>query len=128
MNKFSKKEGGQALITLLVFTVMASVIIAGAIAMIIINSQATGTLVNSEEALKIAESGVDNAAMRLLRDSGYTGETLIVGNGTATIIVSGGATKTVISEGLSGDFRRKVQATIAVSNNTVTVTTWSEID
>lgn len=128
MNKFSKKEGGQALITLLVFTVMASAIITGAVAMIVINSQATGTLVNSEEALKIAEAGVDNAAMRLLRDPGYTGETLTVGNGTATIIVNGGLTKTVVSEGISGDFKRKVQATIAVSNNTVTVTTWSEID
>lgn len=123
-----KREKGQALITLLVFTVMALVIIGGAVAMIIINTQATGTLVNSEEAIKIAEAGADNAAMRLVRDPGYSGETLTVGAGTATINVSGGVTKTVVSEGVSGDFRRKVQVTLDIGNNKVTLTDWREIN
>lgn len=126
--KGKSKEKGQALVTLLVFMMMATVIISGAVAATIINTQSTGKLAGGEEALKVAEAGADNAVLRLVRDPNYSGEVLTVGGGTATITVTGQATKTVLVEGASGDFRRKVQVLVNYSGNTMNVSSWNEIN
>lgn len=128
IKKLKINESGQALVTLLVFMVMATTIITGAVAVTIINTQSSGKLVDGAEALKVAEAGADNAVMRLVRDPGYTGEVLTVGGGTATITVTGGATKTVLVDGEVGDLHRKVQVLVDSSGNTMTVSSWSEVD
>lgn len=128
INKFKINESGQALVTLLVFMMMATVVIAGAVAMTVINTQSSGKLVDGAESLKVAEAGADNAVLRLVRDPGYTGEVLTVGGGTAIITVTGGATKTILVDGEVGDFHRKVEVLVSYSGNTITVSSWKEID
>lgn len=122
------KERGQTLVTLLVFMVIAITVVAGAVAVTIINSEATSKLEVSEEAYKLAETGVDNAVLRLLRNPGYAGESFSVGSGTVTISVSGGSTKTIVSEGDMGNFKRKIQAIGTYTNDIFTLTSWSEIN
>ena len=119
---------GQALVTLLVFCATALIVTAGATAVIIINSQTTGKFAQGEETLHIAEAGADNAVLRLLRDPNYSGETLTVGNGTATITVTGTTTKTIVSEAVNGFFRRKIQVIGSFANNIFTISSWTEID
>lgn len=123
-----KKESGQTLITLLVFMVIAVTIITSAVAVTIINSESTSKLAISEEAYLLAQTGADNAALRLLRNPNYTGESLSVGSGTVTVSVSGTTTKTIVSEGVMGNFKRKIQAVGTFSNNIFTISSWSEID
>lgn len=119
---------GQALISLLIFAAILVIVGGAAVAITISNSSATSKLTEGEIAYHIAESGADNAILRLLRDSTYTGETLSVGNGTATITVSGSTTKTITSTGVNGLFVRKVQVVGNQSSNIFTITTWAEID
>lgn len=120
-------QTGQMMVALLAFMAMAIILTTAATAVTLVNAQTSSKYGLGQEALRFAESGADNALQRLLRDPNYTGETLSVGTGTATITVSGSGTKTIVSEGVNGSFRRRVQVTATYASNVLTVTSWSEI-
>src|SRR3990167_6772654 len=66
----------------------------------------------SDEALAIAESGIQDALMKLVRDKDFTsaGYNLSVSGGTATIIVPSGAfPKNITSSGTLNSKTRKIQ-------------------
>ena len=119
---------GQTLVMLLVLMTAGVIITSAAVVMIIINSQSSSKFALGESAYAIAESGAENAILRLVRNPNYAGETLTVGSGTATITVSGSSTKTIVSEGVRGNFRRKVQIVGTYVNNIFTPSSWTEID
>jgi Tfp pilus assembly protein PilX len=118
---------GFALVLLLAFMAVAITITTASTIVTIINTRGSSDYSLGQDALSIAESGADNAIMRFMRDRTYTGETLTIGSGTATITVSGTTTVTVTSTGQRSGFVRKVQAVLTVSNNIVTLTSWTEI-
>jgi len=123
---------GQALITLLFFTAIGITVISAAVVMTLVNSLSVSKQQQGEVAYEIAESGLDNGLIRLLRSPNtYTGETLPVGSGSATITVTGSGTSgnpyIVTSTGTIGLFVRKVQATATYVNNLFTVTSQQEI-
>ena len=126
---FYKK--GQAIITLLFFCVIAIIITTGAVTLSYVNSQGTSKLEGGTDTYYVAESGSENALIKLLRDSNYTGETMSVGPGTVTITVTGTTTKTITSVGKSGNYLRKIQVVIIYNNNNVndafTISSWKEI-
>ncbi len=119
---------GHALITLLVFMATAIIVSTAAVAIILINAQATTAHTLGESALAVAEAGADNAVLRLLRDPSYTGETLTVGTGTAVITVTGTTTRTIVSEGSLLGMERRVQVVGSYSNTNFTISSWQEID
>lgn len=120
-------QNGQTLVALLAFMTMAITITTAATTVTLINSQAGSAYAQSQEAFGYAEAGAENALLRLLRDPSFSSETLSFSGGSATISVSGSTTKTIVSEGVSGSFRRKVQVTATHSNDIITVINWSEI-
>ena len=75
----------------------------------------------------VAESGLENAIIRVMRDTTYTGETLTVGSGTATIVVTGTNPKTVVSTGTINTFSRKIQVQLTYTNGVYTISNWKEI-
>ncbi|OGD82843.1 hypothetical protein A3J17_05120 [Candidatus Curtissbacteria bacterium RIFCSPLOWO2_02_FULL_40_11] len=122
---------GQALVTLLVFVAIATVIVASAVAVTIINSQTTSKYSIGEEALAVAEAGADNAILRILRDpnSTYGGETFTIGNGSATISVNYALpTVTINSIGTVGSFVRNIEVIGNYSNNKFSITSFKEVD
>ena len=125
-----RNKTGQALVSLLVFIATATIITAAATTVTLINSQSTGKFAQGESALTIAQTGADNAILRILRDPNgtYTGEDLTVGGGTAKITVEGSSVKTITSEGKDGNFIRKVQVVGTFVNNTFTVSSWDLVD
>lgn len=123
--KYSKS--GQTLVTLLIFIVIGITITSAAVVMTITNSQNITKFQEGMIAFQIAESGAENAVIRLLRDPSYTGETLAVGTGTAVITVSGTTTKTILSSGTNGNYFRKVQVVASYVNNVFTITSWQEV-
>jgi hypothetical protein len=123
-------DGGQTLIALLIFMMLAIMLTSAAVAITIINTQTNTGYMNGELALSNAESGAENALLKLERDPTYSSETMnmVDGNstGTATITVSGTTTKTIISVGTVGNYRRTVTVTASDTANQITVTNWSE--
>ncbi len=118
---------GQALITLLFFVLISLTITSGAIIIIITNSTSASRFQEGNLAYYAAESGVENALLRLLRDPNYVGETLAIGQGTAVITVTGTNPKIVESVGQNGNFKRKVQAQMTYGNGYYTFSNWKEL-
>lgn len=119
--------GGYTAIILLVFVVVSVIMATAAVSMSIANLTAVSVYEQGTEAMAVAQSGAENALLRLLRDPSYTGETLTVGSGTATITVTGTNPQTVLVTGVVGTKKRKVQLTVDRTNGIVNVTSWSEV-
>lgn len=119
-------ERGQALVILLFYMIIAITLTTTAVALAISNSLGTMREEEGNHALETAESGAENALLRLLRDLSYTGESLPVGNGTAIITVSGTNPITVTSVGTSGLYTRTVLVNATITAGSLNITSWSE--
>ena len=122
---------GQALITLLFFTVIGVTVTSAAVVMILVNSLSGTKQQQGELAYEVAQSGAENGVLRLLRDPSYTGETLTVGSSSATITATGSGTVNspyiIVSKGTNGIFLRQIEVRATYINNTLSVTSRKEI-
>lgn len=122
-----KKQKGQALITLLFFMIIAITITTTAVVISLVNALSTSYLDQANSAYYVAESGAENAMLKLLRDPLYNGETMNIDTGTAAISVSGTSPITVISEGRIYNSLRKIQVEAVFTNGVLIVNSWKEI-
>lgn len=123
----SISNSGQALITLLFFIVIAVTITTAAVVIILTGTNSTTKFSEATRGYYVAESGTENALLRLLRDPSYTGETLVVSDGTVTTTVTGISPYVITSVGTVGTFKRTLEVTAGYVNNVLTVLTWKEI-
>lgn len=116
---------GQALVTLIFFMVIATTITTAAILVITVNSLSGTRLQEGTIAYQVAQSGADNALIRILRNPSYTGETLNIGSGSATIQVVGSGTTAspyiITSEGKNGFYTKNVEVRAINENDTLSV-------
>lgn len=129
MNKLLiKTKKGEVLIMLVIIITVLTIITTAAVALAFSTTRDTTTFTLGEKALTIAESGVENAILNLLRDPSYTGDSnLPIGPGNVTIVVSGSAPYTITSTGVVGDMVRRVEAQVGPVANKLTVLNWQEI-
>ncbi len=118
-------RSGQALVTLLVFIVIAAVVTTTAVAILLNTTQSSSIAGNSIIAAQIADSGAENALLRLLRDPDYPGEVLPVGDGSASIVVTGTDPKTIVSTGTVGNFKKTVEVVVTYNDNIMSVSSWN---
>lgn len=122
-----KYKRGQTLLMLLVFMIIAIMVTSAATSLILINSRNTQKMEGGEIAFQIAESGIENGLLRLLRNPNYTGENnLSIGNGTVDIVVTGSNPYTITSTATGGNFTRTLQVVVNYNGN-MTITSWREI-
>ena len=76
-----------------------------------------------------AETGIENALIRYIRDPSYTGETMQLDDDRSVIITAGGTPKTTITAtGSVGSVTRRIQAIVYYNNDGVfTIESWSDI-
>lgn len=124
MNTFHTTSSGQALIVFLFF-VLTGITITSAAVMMLLNT-ILNTSVNERSLLAraYAESGVENALIRYVRNPDYSGEVLTIGQGSVDVTVSGGI---IIAVAKVGDVSRTVQATTEYNNDEIVVSSWKEI-
>jgi len=121
-------KSGQTLTLILVFMTVAVIITTATVMVTVVNNTQASKYDQGNATLDVAESGVEDAVMSLLRNPDYTGETLTVGSGTANIVVSvGDFPKTVTVTGTLGNFVRTIQVQVGYSNNVLSVVSWKEI-
>lgn len=126
MNKKGHLQG-QTLITLLVFSIVALTVATTAVSIMVSISQGSNRIEGHVNATQTAESGMENALLRLLRDPSYTGETLPVGEGVVLITVSGTNPKTVIAVGTVNSHIKTIKTTVIFTNGIMSVSSWTEI-
>jgi type II secretory pathway component PulK len=122
-----KKTNGQALVTLLFFIIIAITITAATTTLVIANSQGTTAIEQSQIAYYCAEAGIENALLRLLRNPGYTGETLNIGNAQVLLTVTGTTTRIITSKASLSGFIRTIRVSADYSNNKFTISSWKEV-
>lgn len=118
---------GQALVILLFYMIIAITLTTTAVAVVVSNSLSSTRSEQGAQALQIAEAGAENAIVRLLRSTDYSGETLTVGVGSTTVTVTGTNTKIIRSVGTISGFSRTVQVTATITNGILEVSSWQEI-
>ena len=119
---------GNVTVTILVLMVMLIITVTAAVSVGIASIRDNLRYNSGENALVIAQSGVENSILRLLRDPSYTvsNANLPVGTGYATITVSGSNPKTITSIGTIGDFRRTLVANVTISGGQLIINSWIE--
>jgi hypothetical protein len=117
----------QTIVMLLVFMSVAFTITTASVLLSISNSQSNTRLQASNEALAVAESGMENALLRLLRGPSYTGETLPVGDGEATISLTGTSPVVITSVGQIGDYTKTVRVTGSFVGVIFNISSWQQI-
>ncbi len=123
-----KQKTGQVTIMLVIIVMVLVTVTTAAVAIAISTNRDTTTLTQGERALMIAESGAEEAILRLLRDPSYTGSaTLSIGEGDATITVSGTSPKTITSRGEIDQFIRTVEVQATSAGGRLTVSSWREL-
>ncbi len=128
-NTVIRYESGMALVTVIIFVAVAAIVITMGISLMIIQLQSGRQVTSAQEALIIAESGMENALIRLLRNPNYTGETLTFPDATATITVTGTAPNkivTVVADTLYSV--RTIQVTLTEQDGISEVNAWRELE
>src|SRR5690242_833690 len=103
-----KNESGQALVTLLFFIMIGITVTSAAITILIANSFGSSYAEQGTTAYFIAESGAEDALIKLVRNPSFTssGYSLAVNGGTAFVTVGNGY---ATSSGTLANTVRKVE-------------------
>lgn len=119
-------EEGQALVILLIFMIIALTVTSAGVMVVLVNSISSSSISQSQEVYFIAESGIEDALLRLARDPNYGGENVTVGSGTTAVTISGGSTKTITSTATLGNFKKQIVASASYNNYVWSVNSWKE--
>jgi hypothetical protein len=119
-----QRNGGQALVVLLVFMTVGVMVTFATTLLSAYSITLSSSSQLTDLSVDVAESGMENAILRLLRDPAYTGETLTLPDGTATITVTGTSTKTITSVGVAGNYRHTVVTTATYVNGILSLSQW----
>lgn len=122
-----KSETGQALITLIFFTVIAVTVITAAISVIFANNLSTSNVELGKEAYMAAESGAEDGLLRLLRDPTYSGSYNINQGVQTQVTITSGVNKTITSTGTVNGTTRKIEVQTVYNNGVTSVSSWREI-
>ena len=122
-------KSGQALISLLVFVIIGVTVITVSAILIYNNVFSASAAEQGVYAYYMAESGAEEALLRLIRNPNYTGTVSVddipTENGSVNVTVNSG---TIISTGQYNNSIRKIQVETLYNNNILTVSSWKEIE
>src|SRR5258706_5339715 len=129
---YNKNSKGQALVTLLFFMVLAITITSAAIILLVNNISGSSAGEQGATTYYGAESGVEEAIIRLIRDPNYSGESFQVGGINVIVqVTSQGSSYNILSTATNNNDVRKIQAQLIYSHSSAaafTISSWKEIN
>lgn len=122
-------QKGQALIMLLFFILIGVIITTVAMIIIASNSLAASSTEVGVETRQMADTGVENALLKILRGN-YAHQDIALPDGDVSvdITVTNGVPSRITSTATSGDYVKKVEVNVSYVNNVLTVGSWKEIN
>ena len=126
-----KDERGAAALMIMVIILAVAVLLVSSTAFIGVDDLEIGFAEQAgSHALIAAESCADEAILRLSRDNTYVGGSLIVGESTCTVIVTGVpcGSCTIAVTSARDSFTRRLEVGVDVSGSDVVITSWEEVD
>ena len=125
-------KNGFALVTVIVFSAVAMLIITAGVSLSLITTQSNQAFNAGQRALALAEAGAEEAILKLIRNPEYTGETigadvLNIDGGTAIINISDNAgIKVITVDGQVVGAKRWVVVEVDDSSGMMVVNSWQE--
>lgn len=133
-NNFIRDERGQALITMIFIASIAITITMAAAVFILQNMKGTSLVEQGTVTYYAAESGAQEALLRLIRDSSYTGTpqnqplVIYIDGYPVSVNIQANSTSGIITSSASfNNSIRKIQVQTVYNNNVRTITSWKEI-
>lgn len=122
------KEKGQILVSILIIMAVATLAFASAIVAASL-SKVAATSTQSDQIYNLAETGAEEALIKLLRNPGYSGETMTVDGVTIKITVSAPllSERLIRSEASRENLKRIVEVSGQFSDNILTIDSWGEV-
>lgn len=119
---------GQAIITVIFIAIIGMFIATGAIFSLANALESSSVQELGSVAYQVAESGIENSMVRLMRDPSYAGGTYVIDDtSTAVVTVTINPDITIQSIGTAGSVSRKIVATAHYNNLMLVVDSWKEI-
>jgi hypothetical protein len=117
---------GYAMVVLLVFVIMAVVLISAAVNIMLVVTQSASQGELSQNSLSLAEMGVEEALIRIVRDPSYTGGIITVGSDQIDVgvIGEGGSTKTITSSASISAVSRSVVVNADIGVSSLSIPSW----
>ena len=122
--KIPPYQKGQIFITMLFFVIIGVTIISAETIVLFTNILSAATAEQGTNAYYVAESGIEEAMLRLNRDPSYAGGVLTVGGSNAVIQVGNGI---ITATGTYANTIKKIQVLTVNSNGTLKIVSWKEI-
>lgn len=121
-------SSGQVLIAMLYIMVIGILVTTGAVYALISNTQSTTIFESGALAYAAAESGTENALLRLIRDPAYTGETLAITTGQSAVITVSTASGIIItSSGTYGTSVKQIETKVHYNEDMLIIDSWKEL-
>jgi hypothetical protein len=125
-----KFKEGQALIGVLAVIAVSIVLVSSLMMNSLISADSSLKLRQSSIAISAADSYMQNALIKIIRDPNYTGETLTLDNGRVIIEVTGDNPKNVSIKSINSqnDILRQLSADVGYNaSGAISVSNWTEI-
>lgn len=124
----SMQNSGQVLIAMLYVMVIGILVTTGAIYALINNTQATSMFEAGSLAHSAAESGAENALLRLVRNPTYSGELFTLSPGqSALVTVSTSSGITILSSGTYGTIQKQIEVEVHYNGGELVTDSWREL-
>lgn len=118
---------GMALVVVLIIGVVGLIVLTLGLSVASVIAQSNLEFSEGMRAQHVAESGAENALLRVLRDPNYNGETLTVDGGTATITVEWSEPRVITVTGEVGTATRTIEIQTVDVDGVTTITSWKEV-
>lgn len=127
MKKNLQNSKGQAMITVLFIMLIGMLITMASVITSINNATSTTNSEIGVTAYDLAESGAENALLKLIRNPNYTGEQYSPSIGqTITITVTGVSPQIITSEGKIGTIAKRIQINLQYNDGVLVINSWKE--
>jgi hypothetical protein len=125
--KLEAERGVAALVVIVVVGAAALVLVQGAALLGLGELDSAYTSQKGSEAFSIADGCMEEAFERMRLSTSYAGGSLNVSNGSCTITLSGSNPYTITVLGTTGNFNKKIEAVISITNKIITINSWQEL-
>ncbi len=120
-------NSGIALISVIIVCTVAMIVIVAGLTLSTTTSQSNTRFIHGGRALLLAETGAENALLRLLRDPNYQGEVLNLPDGTAKIeVTQANGVQHVLITGSTEFSSRQIDIKISYDHGMMKIDSWRE--
>lgn len=116
------------MVTVLYVVVIGLLVTTAAVFVLMSISSAVSIKTQGMLARSAAESGAENALLKLIRDPSYSGDTIQIDQSrSATVTVSGSSPQTITAVGTFGSVIRRIEVTLVYNEGVRTILSWKDL-